>query len=211
MKSYIPVILLFVAHKAFAQFNSIEFQQELASVKVIGRTAYQSKPTGIDFKLLSHQNQPKKTESAAELASPPLKNFSLTSAYGYRSDPFSREKIFHWGIDLKTNHSNVFAMLHGKVISVGNDPLLGNYVKVKHGRFQSIYGHLSQTLVSKGENVLPGTILGVSGSSGKATGDHLHLSIKMGKEYVNPVLFIQMISRLSTKEQLITYLSNQKL
>jgi murein DD-endopeptidase MepM/ murein hydrolase activator NlpD len=98
-------------------------------------------------------------------------------------------------------------MLHGTVASVGNDSLLGNFVKIRHGRYESTYGHLSQAFVYEGENVLPGTIVGISGSTGRATGDHLHLTVQMGREYVNPVLLIQMISMLSTKEQVLTYLS----
>jgi murein DD-endopeptidase MepM/ murein hydrolase activator NlpD len=155
-------------------------------------------------------SQPEITVEKGEeivLASLPLEDFSLTSAFGYRSDPFSGETKFHRGIDLKTKRSKVLSMLHGTVVSVGNDPLLGIFVKVQHGKYESTYGHLSQSHVAKGECVLPGTILGISGNTGRATGDHLHLSIKKGKEYFNPVLFIQLISRLSTKEEAITYLS----
>jgi murein DD-endopeptidase MepM/ murein hydrolase activator NlpD len=70
-----------------------------------------------------------------------------------------------------------------------------------------VYGHLSQIWVTSGDEVLPGSILGISGSTGKATSDHLHLTIKKGSNYVNPSLFLQMISKLTTKEELITYLS----
>ncbi len=208
MKFYFSILLLFVAQQAFPQFNSIECRKEMASINVVRKTTSQTQPIELDLKLLPLSDQLKKKEGSALLASPPLENFSMTSPYGYRSDPFSGEKAFHQGIDLKTNRSAVFSMLHGTVVSVGIDPRMGNFVKVQHGKYESIYGHLSQTLVSLGENVLPGTVLGISGSTGRATGDHLHLTIKKGKEYINPALFIQMISKLSTNEQLITYLSN---
>ncbi len=210
MKWILSVILfLFAAQVAFPQFNSIEFQKEMASVKVIQNTDSQQIQVEFGLELLPKPLQPTKKDKRVVLASPPLDDFSITSKFGFRSDPFSREQTFHRGIDLETHRSKVYSMLHGKVVSEGNDQLLGNFVKVQHGKYESIYAHLSQVWASTGENVLPGSVLGISGSTGKATGDHLHLTIKRGKEYVNPVLFIQMIARLTTKEQLITYLSNQ--
>jgi murein DD-endopeptidase MepM/ murein hydrolase activator NlpD len=207
MKRNLSVILLFVVHQAFPQFNSIEFRKELASVNLAEQTDFQQESSRSDFHHLSQNKPPVKSEQEVVLASLPLENFFLTSEYGFRSDPFSGERKFHRGIDLKTNRSKVFSMLHGTVASVGNDSLLGNFVKIRHGRYESTYGHLSQAFVYEGENVLPGTIVGISGSTGRATGDHLHLTVQMGREYVNPVLLIQMISMLSTKEQVLTYLS----
>lgn len=201
------ILLLFVAHQAFPQFNSIEFRKDLASVDVVKSAEIKQKAKRSEIPPLS---QPELTVEKGEelmLTSLPLEDFYLTSEFGYRTDPFSGETKFHRGIDLKTKRSKVLSMLHGTVLSVGNDPFLGIFVKVQHGNYESIYGHLSQSFVAKGERVLPGTILGISGNTGRATGDHLHLTIKKGKEYVNPILFIQLISRLSTKEEAITYLS----
>ena len=203
------ILFLFVAQEAFPQFNSIEFQKELPFVKVIQSSLVHSEIEEIGQKHLSNVANPKEEERRVLLASIPLENFSMTSNYGYRSDPFSGERKFHRGIDLKANRSTVLSMLHGKVAATGNDLLFGNFVKVRHGNFEAVYGHLSQTWVSKGDNVLPGSELGISGSTGKATGDHLHLTIKKGKEYINPTLFIQVISKLSTKDELIQFLSNQ--
>ncbi|MCM0059569.1 MAG: M23 family metallopeptidase [Algoriphagus sp.] len=201
------ILLLFVAHQAFPQFNSIEFRKELASVNVIKFAESKQEAKRFEIQPLFQGELPMEKGEELVLASLPLEDFSLISEFGYRSDPFSGEMKFHRGIDLKTKRSKVLSMLHGTVVSVGNDRLLGIFVKVQHGNYESIYAHLSQSLVAVGERVLPGTILGISGNTGRAAGDHLHLSIKKGKEYVNPVLFIQLISRLSTKEEAITYLS----
>jgi murein DD-endopeptidase MepM/ murein hydrolase activator NlpD len=203
------ILLLFVSWQVFPQFNSFEFQKARSSVGVLKQVEFDSKPEGIDLKALVAQEIHAGNQSALLLASLPLDEIFLTSAYGFRSDPISGERKFHRGIDLKTNRSKVYSMLHGQILRVGSDPLLGNFVKVRHGSYESIYGHLSQISVSESEEVLPGTVLGISGSSGNATGDHLHLTIKKGKEYVNPVLFIQLISKLRTKEHVLTYLSNQ--
>ncbi len=210
MKRILLVILfLFVAQVAFLQFNSVEYQKKLALLKIIQKMDSETEQSRIDLELLLILKPPTKKERGVVLASAPLDVFSLSSDYGYRKDPFSKEHTFHRGIDLKTNRSKVYSMLYGKIVFVGNDPYLGNFIKVQHGKYQSIYGHLSQVLVSPGEKVLPGGLLGFSGSTGKATGDHLHLTIKKGKDYINPALFIQMISKISTKEELITYISKQ--
>ena len=207
MQRNLSIILLLFAHQAFPQFNSIEFRKEMTSVNEIKSTEFKQEAKRSEIPPLSKPEITVEKGEELMLASLPLEDFFLTSAFGYRSDPFSGETKFHRGIDLKTKRSKVLSMLHGTVVSVGNDPLLGIFVKVQHGNYESIYGHLSQSLVDEGEQVLPGMILGISGSTGRATGDHLHLSIKKGKEYVNPVLFIQLISRLSNKEEAITYLS----
>lgn len=207
MQRNLSIILLLFAHQAFPQFNSIEFRKEMTSVNVIKSAEFKQEAKRSEIPPLSQQELAVEHGEELMLASLPLEDFFLTSEFGYRSDPFSGETKFHRGIDLKTKRSKVLSMLHGTVVSVGNDPLLGIFIKVQHGTYESIYGHLSQSLVKKGEHVLPGTTLGISGSTGKATGDHLHLTIKKGKEYVNPILFIQLISGLSTKEEAITYLS----
>lgn len=203
------ILFLFVVQEAFSQFNSIEFKKELASVKVTQSNLVHSEIEEIGLISLSNVANPKEKKSLVLLASLPLEGFLMTSTYGYRSDPFSGERKFHRGIDLKGNRTIVLSMLHGKVVATGYDSLLGNFVKIRHGNFEAVYGHLSQIRVSKNDEVLPGSELGISGSSGKATGDHLHLTIKRGKEYINPALFIQIISKLSTKDELIQFLSNQ--
>ena len=206
LKNLSIILLLFVAHQAFPQFNSIEFRKEMTSVNVIKSAEFKQEAKRSEIPPLSKPEITVEKGEELMLASLPLEDFFMTSGFGYRSDPFSGKTKFHRGIDLKTNGSRVYAMLHGTVLLVGHDPLLGVFVKVQHGKYESIYGHLSRSHVAKGERVLPGTTLGISGSTGKATGDHLHLTIKKGKEYVNPVLFIQLISKLSTKEEAITYL-----
>lgn len=205
----IIIICLFVVQEAYPQFNSIEFQKELISVKVIQSVLVRPEKEGLGQRHLFKEVDPIVEKIPVLLASLPLENFSMTSTYGYRSDPISGERKFHRGIDLKANHSQVFSMLYGKVVAVGHDPLLGNFVKVRHGKFEAVFGHLSQIWVSKDDTILPGSEIGISGSSGRATGDHLHLTIKKGKEYINPTLFIQMLSKLSTKDELIQFLSNQ--
>lgn len=202
------LLLLFVAVQAYPQFYTNEFQKDLSSVQVIGQNQPSSKFQDTKSKPLPVKVIQPSIESTVLLASLPLDEMILTSRYGFRTDPFSGTQKLHRGIDLKTNRSKVYSMLHGKIQTVGNDPLLGNFIKIQHGKYETIYGHLSQIWVAESEDVLPGTVLGISGNTGKSTGDHLHLTVKKGEEYINPVLFIQLISKLLTKEHVITYVSN---
>lgn len=137
----------------------------------------------------------------------PLETMTVTSPYGFRTDPFTNTTQFHKGIDLKTDKSYVYSILHGDVAQADFDAFLGNYVKIRHGKYTVIYGHLSSLAVKKGDKVRAGSVLGISGSTGKSTGDHLHLTIKKGDEYVHPLLFLKAISIAKTKEDLLTLLS----
>jgi murein DD-endopeptidase MepM/ murein hydrolase activator NlpD len=208
MEKY-PIMLffLFAAHRAYPQFHSYVFQEELPKVKSKYEKALPPQIEVRESLQLANDIPLPDFDEPLSLASLPLEEFELTSQYGFRSDPFSGKNTFHRGIDLKADRSTVLSLLHGKVSLTGYDSVLGNFVKVRHGKYEAVYGHLSQVLVAVGEEVLPRTLIGISGSTGKATGDHLHLSIKNGKEFVNPILFLQMITKLRTREEFFTYLS----
>ena len=109
----------------------------------------------------------------------PLRTLVITSPYGYRIDPFTRKRAFHSGIDLRANYEPAYAITYGEVIRVGYDKRSGNYVTIRHGSLTLSYCHLSQSLVTKGTQVRPGTPIGITGNSGsRSTGPHLHLTLK---------------------------------
>lgn len=124
----------------------------------------------------------------------PLSYIKVNSPYGYRKDPFSGKRKFHNGIDLYARSAKVYAMLQGKVIAVGQDKVSGKYVTLQHGNFTVSYCHLSQTSVSEGLVVKSGEVVGVSGNTGRSTGEHLHLSIRHKGKYINPRIFLDYIS-----------------
>ena len=116
--------------------------------------------------------------SNLSLASP-LRTLVVTSPYGYRTDPFTRKRAFHSGIDLRANYEPAYAITYGEVIRVGYDKRSGNYVTIRHGSLTLSYCHLSQSLVAKGTRVRPGTPIGITGNTGsRSTGPHLHLTLK---------------------------------
>jgi len=110
-----------------------------------------------------------------------------SSAYGYRQDPFTAVLQFHRGVDIAAPAgSPVRAALDGKVTIVAEDPVLGLYVMVRHQiGYSTVYGHLQQALVRPGAAVTRGQRIGLVGSSGKATGPHLHFEVRKSGRPVN--------------------------
>ena len=88
-------------------------------------------------------------------------------------------------------------MMHGEVIKVGRDKRSGLYVTIRHGDFTVSYCHLSQTLVTQGAHVRPGTIIALTGNSGRSTGPHLHLTLKKDGKKINPAILLNLIKQTS--------------
>ena len=120
----------------------------------------------------------------------PLKSIKVTSPYGYRRDPINGRKSMHHGIDLQAHNEYVYSMMDGKVEKVGYDARSGNYIILRHADFTISYCHLSKVHIAPGTPVFAGTIIGKSGSTGRATGEHLHIVTKHKGIIFNPkVLF----------------------
>ena len=120
----------------------------------------------------------------------PLKSIKVTSPYGYRRDPINGRKSMHHGIDLKAHNEYVYSMMGGKVEKVGYDTRSGNYIILRHADFTISYCHLSKVHIAPGTPVFAGTIIGKSGSTGRATGEHLHIVTKHKGIIFNPkILF----------------------
>ena len=120
----------------------------------------------------------------------PLKSIKVTSPYGYRRDPINGRKSMHHGIDLQAHNEYVYSMMDGKVEKVGYDARSGNYIILRHADFTISYCHLSKVHLAPGTPVFAGTIIGKSGSTGRATGEHLHIVTKHKGIIFNPkILF----------------------
>jgi murein DD-endopeptidase MepM/ murein hydrolase activator NlpD len=127
------------------------------------------------------------------IAGLPLRHLSLTSPFGYRIHPVTGKYSFHAGIDLRARNDTVFAVLPGIVEAEGFDPFLGIFVRLRHGEFQTIYGHLSQLFVFKGDTIPPNGTLGITGSTGRVTGEHLHFEVKCNGRPIDPLAFLLVI------------------
>lgn len=123
----------------------------------------------------------------------PVNNPVITSQYGVRSDPFTKRKKQHKGIDFAGKiGTELYAVAPGRVVSSGERSGYGTTVEIDHGLgFTTLYAHLSKTMVARGDWVRPGTVVGLGGSSGRSTGPHLHYEIRYKGTPFNPTKFIK--------------------
>ncbi|MFD1256943.1 M23 family metallopeptidase [Mucilaginibacter terrae] len=119
----------------------------------------------------------------------PLKHLRLNSAFGYRTHPLSGIRRMHDGIDLHARSDTVYAIMDGLVSYTGYDSALGIHISLQHGAVLSGYGHLSRPLVMPGDSVRAGEPIGITGATGRVTGEHLHLSIFYRGRYIDPIQF----------------------
>lgn len=122
---------------------------------------------------------------------PPLQKGSLTSGYGDRIDPFSKKKTFHGGIDIASpKGSSVFASAEGEVIFSDKKGGYGKLIIIKHIMgFETRYGHLDEFKVKEGDLVKKGDLIGKVGSTGRATGPHLHFEVIRNKKNEKPIFY----------------------
>lgn len=119
----------------------------------------------------------------------------LSSRYGYRTSPITGIWSFHGGIDIANNTGTpILNATHGVVSYVAyNTPVYGTMVLIRHaGGFQTLYAHLSKVYVKKGQRISRGRTVGVMGNTGLSTGPHLHFSIILNGQTVNPLRFIRL-------------------
>ena len=201
----ITIVLLYCSSATvFAQFNTVT--QTNAHRKAVPKTMQSTTSEQLppcsphqrrDARAFAPlQNQTEQTDRLPALVSP-LRHISVTSPFGYRRDPFTKRKAQHNGLDLKANYEPTYAMMHGEVIKVGRDKRSGLYVTLRHGNFTISYCHLSQVFVTEGTHVHPGTIIALTGNSGRSTGPHLHLTLKKDGKNINPAILIDYISEMS--------------
>lgn len=126
----------------------------------------------------------------------PLKSIKVTSPYGYRRDPFTGKQSWHNGLDLRAKNEPAYAMMDGIVEKIGYDSRSGNYVTLKHGNYHVSYCHLSSVIVDKGERVFSGTIIGITGNTGRSNSSHLHLTCKKDGKSFNPTILLKIIESI---------------
>ena len=123
----------------------------------------------------------------------PLKRIKVTSPFGMRIDPFTGKRRMHNGIDLRARNVEVYAMFPGVVKKVGYDKRSGNYVTLQHGDYTVSYCHLSRVTVKEKTPVLAGDVVGITGNTGRSTGEHLHLTCKRSGISINPSVMFEYI------------------
>ncbi|MCI0605556.1 M23 family metallopeptidase [bacterium] len=125
-----------------------------------------------------------------------------TSGYGIRKDPIEMNALKrHNGTDFAAPQgTQIPCPVAGKVVKAGSLPGYGISVEVQHSqRVSSFYAHLSKALVNEGQDVQAGEIIGLVGSTGRATGDNLHYELRVNGRPVNPQALVMMLAMLSNE------------
>ncbi|MGN1306101.1 MAG: murein hydrolase activator EnvC family protein [Faecousia sp.] len=118
----------------------------------------------------------------------------LTSSYGYRVHPITGNYSFHNGVDLAIGQGTpIYASKSGYVTTATYNYAYGYYVTINHmDGFSTLYGHMTNYVVSEGQYVERGQVIGYVGSTGYSTGPHLHFTIYYNGGTVNPMEYIYL-------------------
>ncbi|MBV1689356.1 M23 family metallopeptidase [Novosphingobium sp. G106] len=121
-------------------------------------------------------------------ASMPVAAYGITSGFGMRQHPILGVWRSHAGLDLAASYgSPIVATSDGMVSTAGWQGGYGLLVTLDHGGgLQTRYGHMSRLNVEPGQQVRKGSVIGYVGSSGLATGPHLHYEIRLNGQPINP-------------------------
>lgn len=131
----------------------------------------------------------------------PITTYSrISDPFGSRINPKTHQQEFHTGIDFAVKNTPIYAVQDGVVVASkfdGGACGFGEYIYVDHNingvYFRTIYAHLSERLVSKGDTVKRGQLMGTTGNTGCSTGPHLHFEIRINAkkaEAVNPAVYL---------------------
>lgn len=132
---------------------------------------------------------------AAIPAIQPVSNEDLTrmaSGFGYRTDPFTKARKKHWGMDFTAPRGTpVYASGDGTVSRADATASgYGKHIRITHGYgYESLYAHLNAYNVKKGQKVKRGDLIGFVGSTGRSEAPHLHYEIFKEGERINPIHF----------------------
>lgn len=134
----------------------------------------------------------------------PVQNKHLTrmaSGYGWRNDPFTKVRKFHYGMDFTApTGTPVYASGDGVVTRADNASAgYGEHIRIDHGfGYESLYAHLSKYNVRVGQKVKRGEVIGYVGSTGRSEAPHLHYEIRKDGVHMNPINFYY--ASLNTEE-----------
>ena len=194
MKKSILVILIsaFVPIVSYAQFNTIgdvSSRPSVISIKNPSEHQSDSASTEIPDRIEGKEERLRTYLSVSF----PLKKILINSKFGMRKHPVYHKYMMHNGLDLHARHEEVLSMLPGKVLRVGYDSRSGKYVTVQTANYTVSYCHLSEQYVKPNDYLHAGEPLGLTGSTGASTGEHLHLTTKKDGKAFDPTILLNYI------------------
>lgn len=123
----------------------------------------------------------------------PVSGYTVSSPFGNRKSPTAGASSNHKGVDMACPSGTPIYATRAGTVTVASYQAggAGYYVSINHGDgFASIYMHMTRYVVSKGQSVAQGALIGYVGSTGIATGPHLHFGVSYGGTYVNPMAYL---------------------
>ena len=188
--------LIAAKKSAMAGFNSQISEEEAAAkelqAEIEAQKAIIAELEEIERKRKEEEqkNQLKLTYDGGKMAWPVPGYSRISSGFGYRSNPFGGSgREYHNGIDIPAPRgTNIVAAYDGQVAWSNYSSSAGNWVGIDHGNgYYTIYMHMSKRLVSEGQMVKKGDVIGHVGTTGRSTGNHLHFSVRKDGNYINPL------------------------
>jgi murein DD-endopeptidase MepM/ murein hydrolase activator NlpD len=133
-----------------------------------------------------------KWQEQSALSGRPVKSGYMSSRYGWRIDPISGKRSMHTGLDFAgKSGSEIVAVASGVVTWAGRDGAYGNTVEVSHGGdYVTRYSHNKENLVAPGDVVRKGETIALMGTSGRATGTHVHYEVYKNGRSVDPSSYV---------------------
>lgn len=145
----------------------------------------------------------------------PVNNAELTrmaSGFGWRSDPFTKARKMHWGMDFTAPRGTpIYATGDGKITRADNRASgYGKHIRIEHGYgYMTIYAHLSRYNVKRGQEVRRGDLIGFVGSTGRSEAPHLHYEVWKDGERINPINFYYGSLTAEEFENMLKYASQE--
>ena len=150
-------------------------------------------PKTDDYAMCETYNKIGGTTLRTELGDPFVgQKIYVSSRYGWRLDPVNGTKSFHGGIDIPMAAGTPINAVMGGTVTTGYDAAgFGKYMTITSENRKTLYGHCSSFLVADGQTVTKGQEIARVGSTGKSTGDHLHLEFEKNGKKLNPYFYIE--------------------
>ena len=164
--------------------------EKLRRKKLLSRLKNLDKPALLNFELKPYTGY-KPHRHSASLSGISVIKGRVSSHFGIRRDPFNGQSRFHRGVDIAARRgTKVFSPASGFVVFAGRKGGYGNIVEVQHDKStMTRYAHLQTTLVSQGQVVHKGDVVGLTGNTGRSTGPHLHLEVLKNGRQVDPEIY----------------------
>ena len=186
------------------EYLANEAEEEALRKEIMeAQAAYEAALSAEEAERLAQQNQnnvagsgstSNVTPSTSGFISPLPGGAYVTCAYGWRIHPIWGDRRFHYGVDLAASQGTpIYAIAAGTVTTATYGDANGYYVSISHGNgYGSVYCHMTNYIVSVGDSVSQGQVIGYVGSTGWSTGPHLHFELHQNGTALNPAEYLPL-------------------